>query len=134
MNLDKLSFIHTFWWPTNGRAGNENTRSAFIVSNGTPPAHCVFAYCVRCSNSWFCVARVHRLFLQENAQFYSLGFYCLNTFKERKMLWWEIVVYELGQCMPMFYFSSQNKTYAFVDLYHYAIPTLLIPHPSWSIL
>ena len=58
-------FIHSFWRPTNGRAGNEITRSALIVYNGTPRARCVCAYLALL---W--VVRVHRLFLQEYARFY----------------------------------------------------------------
>ena len=45
------AFIHSFWWPTNGRAGNGNTRSALMVSNGTPRVRCVCAYLARCSKS-----------------------------------------------------------------------------------
>ena len=78
-------FIHSCLWPTNRRAWNKNTRSALIVSNGTPRVRCVCARVARCSSSLFCAARLHRLFLQEYKQFYSSGFYCLKTLKGRKI-------------------------------------------------
>ena len=64
-STDRPEFIHSFWWPTNGRAGNENTRSALIVSKGTPHARCVCAYLARCSKSLLWATRVRWLFLQE---------------------------------------------------------------------
>ena len=70
---ERFAFIHSFWWPTNGRAGNKNMRSALIVSNGTPRARCVCAYRTRCSKSLLLAARMHRLYapyLQKYARCY----------------------------------------------------------------
>ena len=62
-------FIHSFWWPTNWRAGKENTRSALIVSNGTLRAPCVCAYRAICYKSLLRAARVRRLYFRNMVDF-----------------------------------------------------------------
>ena len=52
--------IHFFRRPTNGRAGNENMRSALIVSNGTPCATCVCAYLICYSGRLGCFDYFYR--------------------------------------------------------------------------
>ena len=152
-----LFCIHTLLLVTNQSESRKwITRSALIMSNGTPSVCVVYA---RNAHAVLLRYFVRRLFLQKYAQCYSSGFYCLKLLKEenytfvmrnccvwihanvlflekwdqfiRHLRWgwlaqmsltlplsglWHYLRHQPQRACLNSFHSSQNESYAFIDL------------------